>query len=265
MDDWPVLVTCVEGDLCDNVDCDDGNECTDDVCDPTDGSCSNSAVDDGTECNGGAGECSAGVCVAIDLCVEADCDDGNECTDDVCDATDGSCSNSAVDDGTECNGGAGECVEGTCADIDRCENVDCTSLNECVEDGTCDPATGMCIDGDSRPAGTPCGDGGSCDGEGICKINTCAQIGKVVVSPLQTSNGNDISLSALGTDDDDDPIAYRWTGTGGSIADPNAASTTYTCGEVGEHEVTITVSDDNFAFCTDDLTVPVTCVGVEDE
>ena len=141
-----------------------------------------------------------------------------------------------------------------------CEDVDCTSGNECVEDGTCDPANGMCIDGANQPAGTPCEGVGVCDGAGNCKINTCAELLNAVVSPLQTSVGNDIDLTAMANDDDDDPIAYLWTGTGGSIADPNAASTTYTCGEVGGHEITITVSDDDFEFCTDDLTVPVTCV-----
>jgi len=64
----------------------------------------------------------------------------------------------------------------------------------------------------------------------------------------------------MGHDDDGDPIAYLWTGTGGSIADPNAASTTYTCGEVGEQTITITISDDDFEHCTDDATFPVTCV-----
>jgi hypothetical protein len=85
----------------------------------------------------------------------------------------------------------------------------------------------------------------------------------VVVSPLDTSVGGDIALSAMGSDANGDPIEFLWTGTGGSIADPNAASTVYTCGEAGNQSVTVTVSDDDFEFCTDELTVPVTCVGVD--
>lgn len=92
------------------------------------------------------------------------------------------------------------------------------------------------------------------------KLNVCAQLHKLVVSPLQTSVGNQIDLSAIGTDEDGDSILYFWTGTGGSIADPNAASTTYTCVEVGEQTITITISDDDFEYCTDDEVFPVTCV-----
>ena len=72
--------------------------------------------------------------------------------------------------------------------------------------------------------------------------------------------GSLFALGCLTDNQEGGAIAYLWTGTGGSIADPNAASTTYTCGEVGEHAITITVSDDDFEFCTDDLSVPVTCV-----
>jgi hypothetical protein len=199
-------------------------------------------------------------CVDVGLCDDVDCDDGNECTDNDCSPVGGICINDPVEDGTECDGGGGTCSSGECLEVDLCEDVDCTSGNECVEDGTCDDANGMCIDGANRPPGTPCGDGRSCDGSGNCKINTCAEVRLVVVSPLQTSVGNDINLSAMGHDEDDDPIAYLWTGTGGSIANPNAASTTYTCGEVGEQTITITISDDDFEHCTDAVDVPVTCI-----
>jgi len=260
MDDWTVPVTCVEAGLCDDVDCDDGNECTDNDCNLASGACVNDPVEDGTECDGGAGTCSSGVCVAVDLCEGVDCDDGNECTDNDCDPASGTCINDPVEDGTQCDGGAGACSSGVCVEVDLCEGVDCTSGNECVGDGTCDPANGMCIDGANQPAGTPCDGVGVCDGAGNCKINTCAELMTVVVSPLQSSAGNDIDLTAMGHDDDGDPIAYIWTGTGGSIANPNAASTTYTCGELGEQTITITISDDDFEYCTDDITVPVTCV-----
>jgi len=83
---------------------------------------------------------------------------------------------------------------------------------------------------------------------------------KPLLSCIPPNVGNQIDLSAVGTDEDGDSIQYFWTGTGGSIADPNAASTTYTCGEVGEQTVTITISDDDFEFCTDDEVFPVTCV-----
>ena len=81
-----------------------------------------------------------------------------------------------------------------------------------------------------------------------------------MVSPLQTSVGNDIDLSAQGEDVEGDPISYQWSASGGSIADPSAQDTTYTCEEVGEQIITITVSDDDGVYCMDDWAVPVTCV-----
>jgi pimeloyl-ACP methyl ester carboxylesterase len=97
------------------------------------------------------------------------------------------------------------------------------------------------------------------------KPNICPELVKVVVSPLQTSIGNDIELSALAVDADDDPVSYFWFGSGGSIANPTAASTTYTCERDGQHLIAVFVSEglDNpspFAPCTDRWFVEVTCV-----
>ena len=92
------------------------------------------------------------------------------------------------------------------------------------------------------------------------KFNVCAELAKVIVSPLQTSVGNDIDLSAQTVDVEGDAVTIVWSATGGSIADSNAADTTYTCGEVGQQSITVTVSDDEFEFCMDDWTVAVTCV-----
>ncbi|MDH3655186.1 MAG: hypothetical protein OEN21_13015 [Myxococcales bacterium] len=92
------------------------------------------------------------------------------------------------------------------------------------------------------------------------KFNICTELTKAVVSPLQTSVGNDISLSAQASDEEGDPITYSWTGTGGSIADPTAASTTFTCQEVGDHSVTIMVTDNDVYCRMATWTIPVTCV-----
>jgi hypothetical protein len=53
--------------LCDGVDCDDQNECTDDVCDPATGLCESTPAEDGTACS--VGTCQAGVCTyaALDI------------------------------------------------------------------------------------------------------------------------------------------------------------------------------------------------------
>ena len=92
------------------------------------------------------------------------------------------------------------------------------------------------------------------------KFNICAELAKVVVSPLQTSVANDIDLSAQTVDVEGDEVTIVWSATGGSIDDSNAAGTTYTCGEVGDQAITVTVSDDDFEYCMDSWSVRVTCV-----
>jgi len=149
------------------------------------------------------------------------------------------------------------CVEG---EADLCEGVVCEDDgNECTV-VACNPSNGACEVANVED-GTEC-EGGTCTA-GECVEsgpNTCAEITRVIISPLQTSVGNDISLSAVAIDDEGDAIQYLWSGTGGSIAEPDAASTTYSCGEVGEQSITIAVSDDDFVSCIDEVTVPVTCV-----
>ncbi|NND30936.1 MAG: hypothetical protein HKN97_20310, partial [Myxococcales bacterium] len=92
------------------------------------------------------------------------------------------------------------------------------------------------------------------------EFNFCADLVKVVVSPLQTSIGSEIDVFAMALDLEGDPIEYRWTGTGGSFADANAQETTFTCLQLGDQTITVTVSDDGFEFCDCMHTVDVTCV-----
>jgi hypothetical protein len=47
-------------DLCEGVDCDDGNECTGDTC--LDGTCENAPVENGAACGGDSGTCQEGSC-----------------------------------------------------------------------------------------------------------------------------------------------------------------------------------------------------------
>lgn len=49
-------------DVCENVDCDDGNECTRDRCNPITGACSNILAPDGIACDSCNSTCQAGVC-----------------------------------------------------------------------------------------------------------------------------------------------------------------------------------------------------------
>ena len=92
------------------------------------------------------------------------------------------------------------------------------------------------------------------------ELNLCTDLIKVIASPLQTSIANGLILSAEGSDAEGDPISYRWRATGGSLSDPSAAVTTYTCEVAGPQTVEVEVSDDGFDHCVDSWTIDVTCV-----
>lgn len=108
---------CEDAMLCDGIDCDDGNVCTDDYCDPLDGSCQHDPVPSSVSCNsgGGPGVCIDGACKSE--CALVDCDDGVECTEDVCNPIDASCSNVLAPDGSFCDSGYGRCQSGSCDPI----------------------------------------------------------------------------------------------------------------------------------------------------
>ncbi|MEM7435365.1 MAG: hypothetical protein AAF436_09465 [Myxococcota bacterium] len=91
------------------------------------------------------------------------------------------------------------------------------------------------------------------------EFNVCAGLTLVVVSPLETSVGSNIDLLAEAKDAEGDAITYLWEATGGSIDDPSAPETFYTCEELGNYDITIQVSDDNFDYCVSGWTVRVTC------
>src|SRR5690606_32404155 len=130
--------------------CDDGNACTNDICDPVSG-CASVPVEDGSPCAVG-GTCQAGVCVdcvAGGTCgVDADC-----CDDEVC--CGGICVNRALllDDVNNC-GGCGVvcepglcetaiCVEGQCQYAPVADGESCDDGNECTVDDHC--MAGQCM------------------------------------------------------------------------------------------------------------------------
>lgn len=148
--------------------CDDGNDCTRDVCDVDEG-CQNMPVEDGTSCGDGDSACVAGNCCEgcwdpdAEACRDGDtvdhcggpgelcdvCEDDNECTDDSC--TEDGCVQTPVTDGTPCEGGAcsgGECCGGCVDFTDACQPGDdplvcgiagalCRRC-ECPDTDTCD-------------------------------------------------------------------------------------------------------------------------------
>lgn len=90
-------------------------------------------------------------------------------------------------------------------------------------------------------------------------FNFCAQLAKVVVSPLQTSVGASIDLSAAAADAEDDPVSLSWVAAGGEIESPSDPNTRFTCTDAGAFSIVASVSDD--PHCIDEWAVTVTCVG----
>ena len=180
--------------LCEGVDCDDKNECTEDFCDEASGQCRSANRPNGTQCDSGElrGVCEAGTCIDADLCAEVDCSDDNDCTDDVCDPSNGSCSNPNKVNGSACevDGLAGECTDGVC--IGLCEGVDCDDDNPCTADD-CDPMTGSCLH-------TPVEEGIECDfggKPGICQMGVCASVCELE----RCNDGNDCTQDVCNIED----------------------------------------------------------------
>lgn len=133
-----------------------------------------------TECD--AGDVGAGIVDAYEAylaiqptgpacIIDADCDDGNPCTTDVClnpDTPDAYCQNTAKADGTTCDDGQfctanDVCTAGVCAGATR----DCSDGLGCTVD-SCDEVNDACVN-------TPVADNTAC-ADGVCCAGGC-QVG----------------------------------------------------------------------------------------
>ncbi|HXH19384.1 MAG TPA: hypothetical protein VNJ07_09910 [Chitinophagales bacterium] len=191
----------VQAQTCPNgtdAECDDGNSCTDDVCDLNTFDCAysdnTSACDDGDVCTGGD-VCNSGFCAGTPqygctdpsacnydpnaLCdnfscyYPSPCDDGNACTDnDILDCF-GICagtpsSGASCDDGDACTGGD-VCNSGFCAG---------TPQYGCTDPSACNYDPNALCDNSTCYYPTPCDDGDACtendmlDCFGICAGTT---------------------------------------------------------------------------------------------
>jgi hypothetical protein len=167
---------CLGGACCpgEALQCDDGDPCTQNICDSQTG-CIFPAKADGTSCDNG------NLCDGLETCVRGycregdppDCDDGSPCTDDICVPSTG-CQHDRLPDGEDC--GKGPCGPSSCND-GICELLDpdyCVDANLCTWD-QCDLQKG-CIHG-------PVPDGRGC---GACKV---CQDGRCVVDPECAEDG----------------------------------------------------------------------------
>ncbi len=146
-------------------DCDDGNPCTLNECDPIRG-CVETLLtgpcDDGNVCTSNT-VCRFGACVG-DL---KDCDDGNFCTDNPCDPVEGCLTiynDNPCDDQLTCTIND-RCVEGVCVgEPDPCDDGNPCTSDECIEPQGCR----------YRPlSGIPCDDGIDCTIDPVCVDGVC--------------------------------------------------------------------------------------------
>ena len=146
------------GDVRDPVDCNDGNLCTTDSCDPATG-CSSEDV----------------ICDAPDLCTVSQCaPDTGECVD----------SPKVCPEGYICSLDTGECEEETSPDPEcagqTCDTfTTCNAGGNCGTDGVCGSTAeggGLCVDGSTPCAllvvGCPGGTGDCAFGD-ICIVDSC--------------------------------------------------------------------------------------------
>ncbi|MEO5768284.1 MAG: lamin tail domain-containing protein, partial [Polyangia bacterium] len=153
------------------------------VCDPSTGACSNTLLADGTSCSDGnactqADICAAGACVAGPKVV---CPDADQChTAAICSPANGLCVRTTFANGTPCSDG-NTCTQNDVCTAGACQSgppVTCSAPDQCHTAGTCDAASGICL---NPPAtnGTTCSDGNACTLADSCLAGVCGSSSSV--------------------------------------------------------------------------------------
>ncbi len=170
--------------------CDDGNNCTGDVCKPQSG-CAHIAIN--KPCNADDSACTVADSCKSKSCVAGPakkCDDGKGCTVDSCDAKTGKCvfnpaplNGKACDaDGSVCTVSdtckAGACIAGNkfkCDDGNTCTTNPCDKVKGCLtlqRTGSCEDGN-KCTVNDSCAKGKCVGKARVCDDNNVCTDDSC--------------------------------------------------------------------------------------------
>jgi hypothetical protein len=89
--------------------------------------------------------------------------------------------------------------------------------------------------------------------------NICPVINQINVVPQTIAVGQTAQVSINANDPEGATLTYDWTSLAGTFANPAAATTTYTCTQALDHNVSALVSDGD-AFCNQSRLLNVTCV-----
>ncbi len=170
-----------------DVDCDDANPCTNDLCTPVEG-CMHLGnalpCDDGNPCTSDDA-CAKGGCTGT----PAACDDDIACTFDSCDPGTGACANTpgggACDDANPCTSDACEPGVGCAHEADNAAS--CDDGDDCTDDacqgGQCVVASYVC----------QCKNDADCDDKNPCTVDTCS------AGSCSTEAGNEGSACSTGS------------------------------------------------------------------
>lgn len=222
VDDHNACTHCV-GTTCNSpLNCDDKNPCTTDTCnsDPNarDAGCvhtaNTAACSDGDPCTT-EDKCSNKVCAGTPI----GCDDNQECTTDTCEG--GNCVFTPVDDDAECDDG-NACTDASSCQQGRCVGTggpDCSDDNPCTQDlcegGDCDntqlvDADTPCLSDDRCLIATACSEDGECIGEekdcddgNPCTADSCESDTGCVHVPDDDAECSDGSACTVGDHCDD--------------------------------------------------------------
>ncbi|MCC6555141.1 MAG: hypothetical protein IT372_19420, partial [Polyangiaceae bacterium] len=182
------------------------------------------------------------------LCAPADCEDGDPCTEDVCDA--GGCVHTLKQRGSPCSDGDACTVNDVCDPTGACVGLptDGSDGNPCTIDA-CDPATGVtnvpvaagtwCTDGNACTRGDQCDGGGHCLGAPVAAGTACDD-GNECTGSDQCDSGGACAGTALanGTACDDIPCQVELCSSGRCIRtgsyDPDGSACDYAACRDGE-------------------------------
>ena len=93
----------------------------------------------------------------------------------------------------------------------------------------------------------------------------CASLSSVSANPLEVTVGSSVALAALATGPNPGTLTYAWSSSTGSFSEPNTATTSFTCTQVGSATVTVVAGDGPVpagSACNatlDTTTITITC------
>ncbi len=255
--------------------CQDGNPCTQDLCDSTTG-CEHPAEVTGTTCDDG-NACSSGDVCGGGVCGggPVDCNDNNLCTGDSCDKVSG-CAHLPLD-GTPCDD-ANVCTVGDACQASVCKPggaLSCEDANPCTTDA-CDATKGCThatTDGEGCDDGSPCtsadqclkgqctGVAVVCDDANVCTADSCKPSSGCVSLPVALTACDDGNICTVG----DQCVAGLCKSAGAKDCNDNNVCTLDLCDakSVGgcQHANLAGPCDDGLACTFDDSCNAASCKG----